>query len=475
MDSGMNKMNNDNDYIEIDLRELFFALLRKWWFILLCFVITTGITFVVTFYYIVPVYQAETTLFLGKEKDSIGGITFSDLQLGNQLIVDYREIIKSNLVTEEVISKLNLDMDIKTFKERVEVTTITDSRIFRISFESTDPQLAADVANELAQVISEKAAEIIEVKNVSIIDVAKVPEEPIKPKKLKSMAVAALVGVLVGVLIIIILELLDNTFKKPEDVEKKLGTKVIGSVPQFEGYKKKKKLSKQEAKERDRKNLITLLNPKSPAAEAYRAMRTNIHYCGIDKELKTIVVTSPGPSDGKTTTSCNLAISFAQNGKKVLLIDADLRKAKVHKYFDLPNHVGLTNCLVDNVDPSDAIMLRKDIPNLHFILAGHVPPNPAELLGSNKMKELLEKLQGSFDVIVIDTPPVMNVTDSTILAGMADGIILVVSAGETNIEIAREALKTISEVGTKILGTALVKIDAQSVGSYYRYYSYEYK
>lgn len=463
----------DDDVIEIDLRELFFALVRKWWFIFLCFVITVGTTYAVTFYYIIPVYEAETTLFLGKEKDSIGGITFSDLQIGNQLIVDYREIIKSNLVSEEVIEKLSLEMDIKTFKERVEVTTIKDSRIFKISFQSTDPYLAADVANALAQVIMEKAAEIIDVKNVSIIDVAQVPLEPIKPDKVKNMAIAAAAGLLAGVLIVILLEFIDNTFKKPEDIEKKLGAKVIGSIPQFEGYKKNRKQKHQYLS--NKRNLITLHDPKSAAAEAYRSMRTNLHYSSIDTELKTMVITSPGPGDGKSTTSCNLAISLAQNGQKVLLVDADLRKPKVHKYFNVPNQVGLTNCLADNVDYNDAVFTRKDIPNLSLIFAGPIPPNPAELLGSNKMKAFLDKLKEEYDIIIFDTPPVIQVADSTILGGITDGIVLVISAGETNIEMARKAYRTISEIGTKVLGTALVKIDTNSIGSYYRYYSYEYR
>jgi capsular exopolysaccharide synthesis family protein len=364
-------------------------------------------------------------------------------------------------------------MDIKTFKERVEVTTIKASRIFKISFQSTDPYLAADVANALAQVIMEKAAEIIDVKNVSIIDVAQVPLEPIKPDKVKNMAIAAAAGLLAGVLIVILLEFIDNTFKKPEDIEKKLGAKVIGSIPQFEGYKKNRKQKHQYLS--NKRNLITLHDPKSAAAEAYRSMRTNLHYSSIDTEIKTIVITSPGPSDGKSTTSCNLAISLAQNGQKVLLVDADLRKPKVHKYFNVPNQVGLTNCLADNVDYNDAVFTRKDIPNLSLIFAGPIPPNPAELLGSNKMKAFLDKLKEEYDIIIFDTPPVIQVADSTILGGITDGIILVISAGETNIDMARKAYKSISEIGAKVLGTALVKIDTNSIGSYYRYYSYEYR
>lgn len=466
---------NQNDYIEIDLREIFFALLRRWWLFLLCLIIAVGTTYTVTFYYLTPVYKAETSLFLGKEKDTIGSITYAQLEINNQLIVDYQQIIKSNLVTEAVISDLNLDMSVSEFKSRVGVEIIEDSRLFIISFESTNPQLAADVANTLAGVIVEKAAEIIDVKNVKVIDIAKVPTAPVKPNKIKNLILAAAAGIILACVLVFIMEMLDHTFKKQEDVEKKLGINVLGNIPRFAGSKKKKdKKGKSNAKKGDQ-NLIALIDPKSSAAEAYRALRTNLHYTSIDKPLKTLVITSPGPEDGKSTTACNLAISLAQNGEKVLLIDADLRKAKIHKYFDLPNQIGLTNILADNVEPEDAFIGRTDIDNLTMISSGPVPPNPAELLGSNKMKTLLDEFKKQFDVIIIDTPPVLNVTDSSILGGIADGILLVVSAGETNIEIARKALKAILNIGTKILGASLVKVNTKGLGAYYRYYSYEYK
>jgi len=460
-----------DDILEIDLREIVYILLKKWYLIVLCFVLSAGTAFVVTQFYIKPVYKAETTLFLGKEKDQVS-LSFSDIQVNNQLVVDYREILQSRRVAEIINQKFGVG--IQEFQKNVNVKTVKDSRLFSISYEDTDPKRAADIVNELATVIQKMADEIIQVKNIKVIDTAKIPENPVKPNKKMNVGAAGLFGLLLGVGLILLLELIDHTFKKPEEVEKMLGINVIGTIPAFDGGKRGKKKAKdeKELQEQYLKNLIVHNNPKSASAEAFRELRTNLYYSSVDSEVKTIVVTSPTLGDGKTVTTVNLAITLARSGKKVLVIDADLRKPKVHHYFGVKNKEGLTNLLTDSKEEVKIKTTeRSDISNLYIITSGPIPPNPAEMLNSNRMKSLLEKVREEYDIVIIDTPPVGQVTDAAILAGITDGVILVLASGQTRIEMAKRAFKSLESVKARFIGAVLTKLDVERAG----YYSYKYE
>jgi protein-tyrosine kinase len=215
--------------------------------------------------------------------------------------------------------------------------------------------------------------------------------------------------------------------------------------------------------------LVAHWNPKSPIAEAYRTIRTNIQFASIDKEIKTILVTSTAPSEGKSTTAANLAIVMAQAGKKTLYIDADMRKPTGHKTFRVPNRQGLTSCLVGQSNVHGVIQ-STEIENLHVITAGPIPPNPAELLASNRMKEFIRELKKEFDQIIIDSPPVLAVADATILATQVDGCILVVNAGKTNREMAIKAKQQLENVKAPMLGVVLNNKEMKGNSYYYYYY-----
>jgi protein-tyrosine kinase len=215
--------------------------------------------------------------------------------------------------------------------------------------------------------------------------------------------------------------------------------------------------------------LIAHWNPKSPIAEAYRTIRTNIQFASIDKEIKMILVTSTAPSEGKSTTAANLAIVMAQAGKKTLYIDADMRKPTGHKTFRVPNRQGLTSCLVGQSNVHGVIQ-STEIENLHVITAGPIPPNPAELLASNRMKEFIRELKKEFDQIIIDSPPVLAVADATILATQVDGCILVVNAGKTNREMAIKAKQQLENVKAPMLGVVLNNKEMKGNSYYYYYY-----
>lgn len=217
--------------------------------------------------------------------------------------------------------------------------------------------------------------------------------------------------------------------------------------------------------------LISLNHPKSPISEAYRTLRTNIQFSCLDKEIKTISITSPCPEEGKSTTICNLAITMAQANKKILLIDADLRKPQIHKHFELNNINGLTTALVLNKLLGDVIR-KSTVAGLDILTSGPIPPNPSEILGSNAMKELIEQAREEYDRVLVDSPPVGLVTDPAILSAIVDGTIMVVNFGKTHIEEAQRAKQLLENVNANILGVVLNRVPV-SRNIYYNNYYYQ--
>mgnify|MGYP000971263697 CR=1 FL=1 len=222
----------------------------------------------------------------------------------------------------------------------------------------------------------------------------------------------------------------------------------------------------------EKDTIITYNNPKSPVSEAYRVLRTNIQFLSVDKPLKTILVTSSGPKEGKTTTIANLAVILAQGGNKVLLIDTDLRKPMLHKVFLLLNDRGLTNLLTLQKDAMSFIQ-HDVVKNLDILTSGRIPPNPSELLSSNAMKSFLENVKNKYDIVLMDSPPVGGITDASIISTYADGTILVVKSGKTEIDAVKIAREILDNVNANIIGVVLNHLDKKAVGNnYYPYYYY---
>lgn len=216
------------------------------------------------------------------------------------------------------------------------------------------------------------------------------------------------------------------------------------------------------------RQLVTKQNPRSPITEQFRTLRTNIEYSSFDEEMRSIVMTSSGPGEGKSTTVSNLAIVFAQQGKKVLLIDADMRKPTVHYTFRVNNTIGLTNILTKQKSLSEAVQ-HTDENNLYLLTSGPIPPNPAEILSSKAMEELLQEVYEQFDLVLFDTPPVLAVTDAQILANKCSGTILVVNSGKTEVDAAVKAKELLLNSKAKLLGVVLNQKKAKD-SQYYYYY-----
>jgi polysaccharide biosynthesis transport protein len=316
-------------------------------------------------------------------------------------------------------------------------------------------------------------------KNVRVIDEAIEPLSPTKPKKKLNLVLGLVLGLGLGIGITFLREYFDNTIKTHEDLEK-LGYNVLANIPQIEMSKVEEKLEAKLSKlgpiegKRIEARLITHLDPKSPVSEAYRTLRTNLQFSKIDKTVRTMLVTSSGPKEGKSTTSANLAIAMAQSGKRVVLIDGDLRRPVVHSIFGLEKEDGITNYLMDDIS-YDKMIKKSIMDNLFIIPSGVLPPNPSELISSQKMEDLIERLKGDFDLVVFDTPPVIAVTDAAILSTKVDGVLLVVKSGQTNYDAVVRAKSLMENVDARMLGALLNGVEVGGMyGTYYYYYYHNY-
>jgi non-specific protein-tyrosine kinase len=268
---------------------------------------------------------------------------------------------------------------------------------------------------------------------------------------------------LAAVGIALLVEYLDDSLTSSDDVQEVTGLPTLGVVPVMSGDAKRSEIYR----------LMALLNPRSPVAESYRTLRTNIEFASVDTPLRTLLVTSSVPKEGKTTTAGNLAVVFAQAGSRVLLVDADLRKPGVHALFKLPNQHGLSTLFRDEAATVRSVAQNTELDGLKVVTSGPLPPNPAELLGSRRWHAILERLKAEADLVIIDSPPLQAVTDAALLAAAVDGTVFVVQARRTRRGAVRQGRDALDRGGGNILGVAMNKLKEREYDQYYyRYYSY---
>jgi capsular exopolysaccharide synthesis family protein len=302
-----------------------------------------------------------------------------------------------------------------------------------------------------------RLAEIQGTSTVRLVEEATPPTRPVRPNVFQDTALAAVVGLILGVGLVFGFEMLNDTVKDPEEVARQLGLPVLGYISEIEesnGWP------------------VAAEKPRTPIAEAFRSLRTNIQYASVDRPLRTILVTSPLPQDGKSVVATNLATVIAQSGKQVILLDSDLRRPSLHTKLQMANRTGLSDLFVQ-ADGSENYVRETKVPGLGLVTSGALPPNPAELVGSEKMVEIMNQLLTQADVLVVDTPPVMAVTDAAVLASRVDGVLLVLQPGATKLTAARQTVETLMRSGANVLGVVLNRIGNRS-GRYYYYYRHYY-
>lgn len=295
------------------------------------------------------------------------------------------------------------------------------------------------------------------------VETAAKPTVPISPKPTETALLGAAIGLLITAAIVFLIEFLDDTLKTPDEIKAILEVPVIGFIGELKQNSKKGE---------DALGVYVAKNPRSPVAEAFRSLRTNLEYSSVDNPVKTILVTSSGESEGKSTIAANLAIVEAQSGKAVVIVDADMRRPKVHLQFSKPNRMGLSDVVTGKLGIDDVLKTYDQVENLSIITCGTIPPNPAELLGSERMSQTLKDLKMRFDVIILDTPP-MIVSDAQILSSKVDGLVYVVIPGQTRAITAMRPLEELRRIESKVLGVVANKIPRNRDYYYggYNYYS----
>lgn len=324
-------------------------------------------------------------------------------------------------------------------------------------------------------------ARMLQVNNISIAEQPMLPTKAIKPNVPVNIFLGGAGGLLLGLAAALGLQLLDRSVKTQNDLEKLLGLPFLGLIPamsssaarrgKYYGYRSRKHAPKPEDVPLN-PDLMVHVAPLSGPAEAARAVRTNLRFMAADKPFRVLLVTSANPSEGKTMVACNVAIAMAQAGQKVLIIDADLRRPRLHRVFSKSNDFGLTSVLLDR-DTLTEELIHTDIPNLSVLTSGPIPPNPAELLQSETFMSLMAELRQRYDNIVLDSPPVGPVADAVVLTTQVDGTVLVVRAFETPREIVANAKKNLQNVGGRVVGAVLNRVDL-SRSEYRGYYRYRY-
>lgn len=501
----------------------YLALLRKWfWLILLGTALSGAIAFVVSRQQ-PPVYRATTTLLIsGNSNDVISD--YRAILAAENLIPTYAQQLTSRSVQEAVMAQL----DLPHWTAKVTTQAVADTQLLQLHVEDTNPEQAARIANLIPMVFVQQeeviqqqrlggaeetlAAQLTAVQadidatyaaitalqtsdnpnsvelqrlqnqlyelqatqstfthsyqevrlaQVQIFDpilvneTAVPPTTPIGPRILQNTLLAAAVGAMLAVGIAFFVEYLDNSVRTPEAIHALMGQNAIGVIPQYQ------------EKENKRRDIITAAQPHSVAAEAYRVLRTNVQLRTLDHPLHTILVTSSLPAEGKSHTVANLGAVIAQADLPVILVDTDLRKPTLHHLFNLKNDKGLTTALLAPDDALSNHVQQTSIKNVRVLTSGPTPPNPAEIIGSERMKALIAKLQQETAVVIFDSPPLLSVADASLLAHQVDGTLLVVGAGMIRPDTLAHAVESLQAIDANLLGVTLTKFNPATAESYY--------
>jgi capsular exopolysaccharide synthesis family protein len=514
----------------VELKVYFRTLWKWWWLILLCTLCAGAASYMVSSR-MPSVYEAKVML-MSNQSMNTGIVDYSSLLGGQQVIGTYRELLQTRPVLETVIARLHLPYSPGELAKHVRVNTILDTQLLELRVEDNDPQRAADIANEIAltflhqrsteqqfqeiqgyeqilaeqmialeQAITKAEAEIEQLRaspglltqgelaelqayqsqqqaayadllsgylnirlmksrllDVVIVEPAQPPSGAVRPRKLFNTVVATVGGCVIAVVVAFLLEYLNDTLESADDVRETLSLSSLGTIPFVKHWQKI--------------DPACVKGTEGPIVEAFRILRTNIRFANVDNAARTLLVTSPRPGEGKTSVATNLGVVMAQNGLKVLLVDADLRRSQLHHVFDMPNPTGLTSLLLDDAERQQCI-IETDIPNLCVLPSGPLPPNPSELLGSQRMAQLIREFQAFADVVLFDVPSVLACADAMVLASQVDGVVLVIDGRSTRREAAIQALEMLHNVEAKVLGGVLNRVRVKS--SEYYYYSKDEK
>lgn len=447
----------------MDLRDYWHILRRHWILIAaasLAGVLIGGAASIL----IKPTYTAETQLFVAIQNSG----SAQELQQGNTFsqarVQSYVKTVATPIVLKPAIDSLGLDTTVGELATRVKASTDLNTVLINISVVDSSPVQASAVAQAVADSLIKAVDSLEKPKTVgtspvslSIITPAEAPSSPSAPNTRLNLVLGLVLGLIVGCAGALLRTTMDNRIRGEADLRRVSTSPLLGGIA-FD----------QAATD---KPLLTQTGSQSPRAESFRQLRTNLQFANVSGRAKTVLMTSSLPGEGKSTTAANLAIALAQAGQTVCLIDADLRRPMVNEYLGLERNAGLTTALVGAADVN-ALLQPWGEDNLFVLTSGQIPPNPSELLGSSEMKELIARLEQAFDIVVIDAPPLLPVTDAAVLAQHVGGVVVVVGSQKTRQHDLQKSLDALDLVGANLLGLVLNRLPVKGPDAYtYSYYS----
>lgn len=518
---------------DLDLRRYWTMLWKWWWLFVVCAALAGGTSYYVS-KSMTPVYQATATLLVGSTLQSSDADS-SDVRASIDLAKTYSELLRGSTVLQATIDAIGLGASWQELQQKVSVQLVRDTQLIKVSVDDFFPEWAQRIANELAyQLILRTPTHQLQMEQdqqrafvqeqlddlkgristaqvslsqledklagsdngeaaalkaqadalrsqiyswrdnyaqllsyvrqptpnyLSIVEPAPLPAHPISPKTRQNVMLAVVVGLMVAGGVALVVEFLDDSIKSVDEIQTRLGLTALGAILRLPGASYPEQLITHDPSPRG-------------AAEAYRMLQSNIEFVGREQQPRTILVTSAGPVEGKSVTAANLAVVTAQSGRRVILVDADMRRPVQHHIFDLNNEKGLSTALKSmSVDPLSLVM-DPGIDNLWVLPSGPVPGSAANLVSSPRMPAILDALLSQADVVILDSPPVLSVADASLLANRLDATLLVTDAGHTSIQAATRAVEQLRQAGANMLGGVLNRIDRGSgYGYYYYYYS----
>ncbi len=511
----------------------YFRILRRWWWLLLAATLLAGGSSYFATRSQPRIYSSRARVMVGSSIQSRNP-DWTAINVSEQLALTYAELATTRPILQGVIDARGLRTTPDILRGMISVNLAQGTQILDITVVDTDPHRAADVANAVAEELirqspggsgspeagirrdveeqlrdlksridlareevqnleaailqEDSARAIAELKNrrdllqqqisqwqatyaqlyaaytgnqanvLTLVEQAEPNYIPVGPQTTMNVLLAGAIGALLAVGAILILEYLDDTVKSGEEIAELIGLPFLGTIPRV--------------REKASEQLLTLHRPRSVFSECFRTLRTNLQFSGLDRPLRTILVTSPQPTEGKSTVVANLGVVLAQAGRRVIVVDTDLRRPILHHLFGQDNDWGLTGMLFGEGNRANDGFAPTGVENLLFLSSGPLPPNPSEILGSQRMDDFLSHLQEQADVILLDSPPLLTMTDASILAARVDGVVLVADAGKTRREALRKAAEMLRRVGAHLLGVALNRVGLRSEGYSYYYYYY---
>ncbi|WP_168929338.1 polysaccharide biosynthesis tyrosine autokinase [Nocardioides sp. GY 10113] len=443
----------------MELRDYLQILRKRWLSILLVTLLVAGAAAGVTALQ-TPIYSSTARLFVSTAETDDSAL-FQGGQYSAQRVKSYADLVTSRELANRVIDDLGLDVEAADLSQEVSSAVVLDTVNLTLTVTNTDPSDAQRIAQSYAEQLTDLVRELetplgerVPPIKATIVDAASFSGLPVSPSWPRNIGLGVVVGFLLGVGIAVLRETLDTRVRTASDVTDVIDAPILGSI----GFDP----------DADKAPLLTDIGTHSARSEAFRVLRTNLQFVDVDGANKVFVVTSSVPEEGKTTTAVNLAMSIAQGGAKVLLIECDLRRPRAIVRLGLDDAVGVTSLLIGHALPNDPVQLHGPS-GLHVLAAGPIPPNPAELLQSKSMADLIALARESYDVVLMDAPPLLPVTDAALLAAKADGALLVVGHGRLTRDQLSHSVERLAQVEGQLVGVVLNKMPARSKAYGYGY------